>query len=248
MVEVKESDRERHERILYPQKTEQEGMFDQIGRGLKTHLKILFPILNENPTEHEQHEFETELDASLDHWGINPEIPGIKDPNTGPLVFMFLKEMEKFPHMSAPERDEFFGSLDKFGKLPGQGAIAQTIRLKSQRIERKGDEAIKFPRTMTDTELLDEIKNNYDRIDQTKQLMDLLEFKPKKSKSKASKPRTLKSKSIYGVGKEIAEKMAVVNLNRENKANERLFEELNRRPSLNFGDEEARILKQSSFR
>lgn len=247
MVQVKESDRERHERILYPQKNEQEGMFDQIGRGLKTHLKILFPIFSEDPTDGEQQEFETELDASLGHWGINPKIPGIKDPGTGPLVLMFLKEMEKFPHMADTERDEFFDNLDKFEKLPGQGTIAQTIRLKSQRIERKGDEAIKFPRTMTDTELLDEIKNNYDRIDQTKQLMDLLEFKPKKSKSKGSKPRALKSKSIYGVGKEIAEKMAVVNLNRENKANERLFEELNRRPSLSFGDEEARILKQSSF-
>ncbi|KLN62338.1 hypothetical protein WH96_02165 [Kiloniella spongiae] len=247
MPQVKESDRERHERILYPQQTDQEGMLDQVGRGLKTHLKILFPIFNENPTDHEQREFETELDASLNHWGINSQIPGIKDPSTGPLVFMFLKEMEKFPHMTDTERGEFFDSLDEFGKLPGQGTIAQTIRLKSQRIERKGDEAIKFPRTMTDTELLDEIKNNYDRIDQTKQLMDLLEFKPKKSKSKASKPKGFKPKSIYGVGKEIAEKMAVVNLNRERKANDRLFEELNRRPSLSFGDEETRILKQSLF-
>lgn len=246
MVQVKESDRERHERILYPQKADQEGMFGQIGHGLKTHLKILFPIFNENPTDHEQQEFETELDTSLNHWGINPKIPGIKDPGTGPLVLMFLKEMEKFPHMADTERDEFFENLDKFGKLPGQGTIAQTIRLKSQRIERRGDEAIKFPRTMTDTELLDEIKNSYDRIDHTKQLMGVLELKPKKLKPKAIKPKGFKIKNIFGVAKEIAEKMTVVNLNRENKANARLFEELNRRPSLNFGDDEARILKQSS--
>ncbi|WP_419903733.1 hypothetical protein [Kiloniella sp.] len=135
--------------------------------------------------------------------------------------------------MNDDQKASFYESLDEFGKLPGRGHIAQTIRLKGQRISRKGNESRNFPRTMSDNELLEEITKNYQNIDQAEKYIELLEIKPKK----------FKASKIFKIGREFAEKMAVVNLNRQNSQNKRLFVEFNRRPHLDFGENESKVLR-----
>ena len=234
MVETAKEKRARQENTFYgPQKM---SALEQLKDGIIKQFGVLKPAIT-GESNYELREFYSDFDADLMHWGIMRNTPGLEIEENRVITAHLLREMEKFPRMGAQEKVAFFNILNEFEGTDTTSGIANKLKSIAKIIQKKP--SVDFPRTLTDVQIYDAIDENTKAIEGLSHATETLEDFEKTPLGPTL--NLAKRVPLVAVSKEIAKPMGYTELNSLNQRNRRLYEELNRRSSLDFGEDEQRV-------